>query len=191
MTYDPMDGKTTVFTFESLADTEEPRVYDADEPTRELPLVAGRFAGREWAVEDLQREIAEKKQQTVRRNSFRRRAAVMAAAGAAAVVMLTGSLTVQAKLTAMNDEAAALTAEIAVLRREQDTLRVRYARSEALSAVEDYAVETLGMQQPRGDQLRYLEDETPDKATVLNIRRGRGWNHFWNGLVDRLGESFR
>ena len=57
-----MDQKTAVFTFGSLA-AEEPRSYDVDEPTKELPLIAGRFAGREWDAEELRREY-DRKQET-------------------------------------------------------------------------------------------------------------------------------
>ena len=45
MNADVIQEKTAVFSFGSLSRTEEPRLYDLDEPTRELPLIAGRFAG--------------------------------------------------------------------------------------------------------------------------------------------------
>ena len=55
MIADVIQEKTAVFSFGSLSRTEEPRLYDLDEPTRELPLIAGRFAGREWTAEELRR----------------------------------------------------------------------------------------------------------------------------------------
>ena len=50
MTTDSMNGKTAVFSLGSITRQAEPRSYDMDEPTRELPLIAGRSAGREWVV---------------------------------------------------------------------------------------------------------------------------------------------
>ena len=83
------DQKTAVFSFGSLA-VEEPRSYDMDEPTRQLPLIAGRFAGREWDVEELRREEDRKKE--ARKAPQNKRWFLPAVGAAAAAVLLVGSL---------------------------------------------------------------------------------------------------
>ena len=64
MTAETLNQKTAVFSFGSLSAREEPRSYDVDEPTRKLPLIAGRFAGREWDEEELKREYDRKREKS-------------------------------------------------------------------------------------------------------------------------------
>lgn len=173
-----MDQKTAVFTIGSLA-ADEPRSYDVDEPTRELPLIAGRFAGREWVVEDLQREYDLKKEARGEKN---RRWVTPVLGAAAAVALLIGSLLGQAGLVDVNEEAAGLEQEITVLQQEQTALRVQYAQA------------GLAFRPGREDTSALLTRElsqSRDKATVLNVRRGHELQHLWNSVVDTLGESFR
>ena len=168
-----LEQKTAVFSFGTLA-AEEPRSYNVDEPTRELPLIAGRFAGREWDVEKLRQEQERKVEE---RRARRKRSWLVPAAGAAAAVaLLIGSLAGQAAILDTNETAAAADREIAVMRQEQDYLRLQYARS-AL---------TLEMNENRSE----TEQTREDKATVLGVRRGRELQHFWDQVVDVLGESF-
>lgn len=167
------EQKTAVFTIGSLA-VDEPRSYDIDEPTRELPLIAGRFAGRVWDVEELRQEQERKDQQRKTGQKKSRFAPVIGAA--AAVVLLVGSLTGQAALLDVNESVVKENREIAVLRQERDALRLEYAQS--------------------GLALRVGEAETgavrvrEDKATVLGTRRGHEFDRFWDSVVDILGESF-
>ena len=179
MSAQTMDQKTTVFTFGSLA-AEEPRSYDVDEPTRELPLIAGRFAGREWAVEDLQREYVQKKEARTAQKT--KDWSVPAVSAAAAAVLLIGALIGQSGLVKANEEAAAVEREIVVLRQEQNGLRMRYAQSGLAFRVDDTDPDTV---------LVNREIESRDKATVLNVRRGHELQHLWNSFIDTLGESFR
>ena len=86
MNADVIQEKTAVFSFGSLSRTEEPRLYDLDEPTRELPLIAGRFAGREWSAEELRRELREKDAPQGR--EMRRRRAVTLLTGALCAMLL-------------------------------------------------------------------------------------------------------
>ena len=171
-----LEQKTAVFSFGSLA-VEEPRSYDMDEPTRQLPLIAGRFAGREWDVEELQREEAEKK--AARREKDRRWFMPFLGA-AAAVMLLVGSLTGQAALVDAGEKAAAADREIASLSLERDALRLEYARS--------------GIALEMGETERAAVFETvqtrQDKATVLGVRRGHELDRFWDSVVDVLGASF-
>ena len=170
-----MDQKTAVFTFASLA-AEEPRSYDVDEPTRELPLIAGRFAGREWDVEELRRDYDRK--QEAREARQKKKWFVPAVGAAAAVMLLIGALTGQAALVDVNEKLASAEREVSALHREQDALRLEYARSGL--ALETGQTETWALPQTAARQ---------DKATVLNVRRGHELQYFWDSVVDVLGES--
>lgn len=175
------EEKTAVFT-PCAESAEATRAFAvSDEDTKELPLIAERFAGRYWDghIED----------KPARKKSFRSTAAFGAAA-VAAMLLLVGSLTGQAGLTAMNDELVAVSARISELKAEERTLLVETERAESLSAVESYAVETLGMQPPRLDQRSTGASELSDRATVLHERRGQGLRHFWEKLLDTVVACF-
>lgn len=179
------EEKTAVFT-PCAESAEATRAFAvSDEDTKELPLIAERFAGRYWDghIEDKPEE------KPARKKSFRSTAAFGAAA-VAAMLLLVGSLTGQAKLTAMNDELVAVSARISELKAEERTLLVETERAESLSAVESYAVETLGMQPPRLDQRSTGASELSDRATVLHERRGQGLRHFWEKLLDTVVACF-
>ena len=157
----------------------------SDEDTKELPLIADRFAGRYWdghADEAPERNPA-------RKQSFRS-ALAFGAAAVAAMLLLVGSLTGQAELTAMNDELVAVSERISELKAEERTLLAETERAESLAAVESYAVGTLGMQQPRPDQRNTGAAELSDRATVLHARRGQGLRHFWENLLDTVVACF-
>ena len=171
--------KTAVFSFDRLTAREEPRSYDVDEPTRELPLIAGRFAGREWIAEELRSEPIVKF--TSKPNSAFRRAAALALGGVTAAALLVGALMGQAELIDMNEEAVVVSAEISALREEQNTLLLRYAELSPAHVGEDApAASEVG-----------TSSVGQDKATVLNIRHGRELGHMWESFVDTLGASFR
>ena len=179
------EEKTAVFT-PCAESAEATRAFAvSDEDTKELPLIAERFAGRYWDghIEDKPEE------KPARKRSFRSTAAFGAAA-VAAMLLLVGSLTGQAGLTAMNDELVAVSARISELKAEERTLLVETERAESLSAVESYAVETLGMQPPRLDQRSTGASELSDRATVLHERRGQGLRHFWEKLLDTVVACF-
>ena len=179
------EEKTAVFT-PCAESAEATRAFAvSDEDTKELPLIAERFAGRYWDghIEDKPEE------KPARKKSFRSTAAFGAAA-VAAMLLLVGSLTGQAGLTAMNDELVAVSARISELKAEERTLLVETERAESLSAVESYAVETLGMQPPRLDQRSTGASELSDRAMVLHERRGQGLRHFWEKLLDTVVACF-
>ena len=179
------EEKTAVFT-PCAESAEATRAFPvSDEDTKELPLIAERFAGRYWdgRIEDKPEE------KPSRKKSFRS-ALAFGAAAVAAMLLLVGSLTGQAKLTAMNDELVAVSERISELKAEERTLLVETERAESLSAVESYAVETLGMQPPRLDQRSTGTSELSDRATVLHERRGQGLRHFWEKLLDTVVACF-
>ena len=97
------EQRTAVFT-PCAESAEATRAFPvSDEDTKELPLIADRFAGRYWdghADEAPERNPA-------RKQSFRS-ALAFGAAAVAAMLLLVGSLTGQAELTAMNDELVAV-----------------------------------------------------------------------------------
>lgn len=179
-----MEQKTAVFSLGDLSRENAAAGRDMDDSTRELPLIAGRFAGRQWIVEDLKREAEEK---PARPEKSRAHRLLLAACAAAAMLLLVFSLMGQARLAALNDRAVALSGEVRDLRQEQIALRVEAAAGQDLSEADRYAVETLGMQMPRGDQVLTMETRAQDKATVLGVRRGRGASYLWNVLLDELG----
>ena len=179
------EEKTAVFT-PCAESAEATRAFAvSDEDTKELPLIAERFAGRYWDghIEDKPEE------KPARKKSFRSTAAFGAAA-VAAMLLLVGSLTGQAGLTAMNDELVAVSARISELKAEERTLLVQTEKAESLAAVESYAVGTLGMELPRLDQRNTGASELSDRATVLHERRGQGLHHFWEKLLDTVVACF-
>jgi hypothetical protein len=180
-----MEEKTAVFSFGSLACEPEPRSYDVDEPTRELPLISGRFAGREWVAEDLRREYEQKK--TAQRTRPARRNAVLAAAGCfAAAALLVGALMGQTRLTAMNDEAVAVSEEITVLQREQNALRIRYEQTLSSSRAERDAARCSCSRAPRR-----TPPTTPRKRPRCCISAGDGRCIITGNLLStRLGHLF-
>lgn len=73
---------------------------------------------------------------------------------------------------------------------EERTLLVQTEEAESLAALESYAVETLGMQQPRLDQRTNGTAELSDRATVLRVRSGGGLRYFWEELLDTVMACF-
>lgn len=167
---------TAVFHFGNLT-VDEPRSYDMDEPTRELPLIAGRFVGREWTAEAVSAS-AEKKTDKGR---LCRRPLAAALTVALAVALLVGSMLNRTKLVELNEEAVALSGEIADLRTEQEKILLR---QEDLRLSMDLEQLTEGIPPE-------VETAGEDRATVLNIRHGRELGHLWESLVDTLGVLLR
>ena len=182
------EQKTAVFT-PCAESAEATRAFPVlDEDTRELPLIADRFAGRYWDGR-MEKETDETGEKPARKKTGRS-ALAFAAAAVAAMLLLVGSLTGQAELTAMNDELVAVSARISELKAEERTLLVETEKAESLAAVESYAVGTLGMELPRLDQRNTGASELSDRATVLHARRGQGLRYFWENLLDKLMACF-
>ena len=189
MNADSMQEKTAVFSFGSLSREEEPRSYDMDEPTRELPLIAGRFAGREWAPEDLRREFRENSAQSGR-ELRRRRTATLLIGAACAVFLLVMSMLGQAQLEDGNYSAAPAEENVIVFYREEN------ARPAMTNGTDDRQRETFQDTAARVQLLRQTQEgipdrESEDRVTVLNVRRGTELHRFWQSISDALGGSFR
>jgi len=185
-----MEQKTAVFSPGDLSREQVSAGHQMDDATRELPLIAGRFAGRQWVAEDLRREEKERPSRAERPRLRRRSIAALSLCGVLVFLLLAGALMVRSRLTAMNDEAVALTAEIHALREERDSLRMEYAETAYPSSSSRNAAVALGMGSSDG-QAAYVAAPAADKATVLGVRRGQGATYFWNSIVDTLGECFR
>ena len=182
------EQRTAVFT-PCAESAEATRAFPvSDEDTKELPLIADRFAGRYWDGR-METETDETGEKPARKKTWRS-ALAFGAAAVAAMLLLVGSLTGQAELTAMNDELVAVSERISELKAEERTLLAETERAESLAAVESYAVGTLGMQQPRPDQRNTGAAELSDRATVLHARRGQGLRHFWENLLDTVVACF-
>lgn len=87
---------------------------------------------------------------------------------AVAAVLLVMVLLAQIQMTAIADSAAGLENQILELRSEHNKLLAAYETTFSLAEVEDYAVNELGMQKPRADQIVYLDGlGTADRAVIL------------------------
>ena len=128
------EQKTAVFT-PCAESAEATRAFPVlDEDTRELPLIADRFAGRYWDGR-MEKETDETGEKPARKKTWRS-ALAFGAAAVAAMLLLVGSLTGQAELTAMNDELVSVSARISELKAEERTLLVETEKAESLAAVE-------------------------------------------------------
>ena len=110
--------------------------------------------------------------------------------GLLAMFLLLATLFGQIWLTALNDEAVALTASIEQQRREKAQLLIDHEMIYDLYRVESYAREELAMQRPRGEQLQRLEPQLPDRVTLYpenaDTFLGRGIS-----LLDSIAACFR
>ena len=188
MNADSMQEKTAVFSFGSLSREDEPRSFDLDEPTRELPLIAGRFAGREWAPEDLRREFRENSTLTGR-ELHRRRTMTLLIGAVCAMLLLVISMLGQAVLA--DRDTGTATAE--------ENMIVFYREENARPAIAQTAVpqqrDTASDAAARVRLLRQTQEGIPenaieDRVTVLNVRRGRELHRFWQSISDTLDGVF-
>lgn len=107
-----------------------------------------------------------------------------------AVTLLVVGLFGRIYLTALNDEAVAMTNSIQQQRLERAKLLIEHEMIYDLHHVEDYVRRELGMQRPHGDQLQYLEPELPDRVTLYKANDGM----FAGGagtLLDSIASCFQ
>lgn len=101
---------------------------------------------------------------------------------ALAAVLLVLSLMARAQLSTASETVSALESQVAALQEEQDKLLIGYESAFNLTEIEDYAINELGMQKPRSDQLYYVNSTAQDKAVIL----AEDAEHV--GLADRFGD---
>ena len=99
-----------------------------------------------------------------------------------ALVIWTFSLQVRTQITHAQQEVYRLESELRAVEQVQDELEIEYESAFNFTKLEDYAVNTLGMQRPRDDQIYFLSHESEDHAVAV-LERSRS-----NGLVDRLDD---
>ena len=102
----------------------------------------------------------------------------------AAVVMLVMLMMAQVRMSIANKDVLALENQVKALQAEQDDLEIRYETAFNLTELEDYAVNELGMQKPRSDQIYYINGTAEDRTVILDeSARESSW-------VDRVGDFF-
>jgi len=84
-----------------------------------------------------------------------------------AAVLLVVSLIARIQFTTVSAEAAELQSQVNELTETNARLTIQYETALNLTEVEDYAINTLGMQKPRADQIQYVNGTSSDKATIL------------------------
>ena len=85
-----------------------------------------------------------------------------------AIVMLVLCLVARIEFTTLAAEAAELQSQVNELTEENSRLTIKYESALNLAEVEDYAVNTLGMQRPSSDQIIYVNGSAQDRAEVIN-----------------------
>ncbi|MGI5936569.1 MAG: hypothetical protein ACOX7I_07195 [Oscillospiraceae bacterium] len=123
------------------------------------------------------------RQQAAARTVARTKQAVapFAIIGAACVaVLLVFTLFFRIQLTQVTDETVQLNEKLEELKAENAKLLIQYESAFNLNEIEDYAINVLGMQKPRSDQIYYVDSSAPDKAVVLQEEAKD------NGLLERL-----
>lgn len=101
---------------------------------------------------------------------------------AIAAVLIVLSLVARAQLSTVSGTVYELEQKVTELQQEQDKLLIDYESAFNLTEIEDYAINELGMQKPRSDQLYYVNSTAQDKAVIL----AEDVEHV--GLVDRFGD---
>lgn len=130
---------------------------------------------------------------TPKANSARRRGGrIMLLFGAVlAVGLVLATLYGRIALTALNEEGVELSGAVTALRKEQDRLLIRRSELYDLERVEAYAVNELGMQRPRGEQISPLDTQRPDRVTLYPENRERSGGERMISLLDTIAACFR
>ena len=87
---------------------------------------------------------------------------------AIAAVLIVMTLIARVQFTQASAEAATLQSQLDQLTEQQSKLTIAYESALNLTDIENYAINTLGMQKPQADQIRYINSSAQDKAEVLD-----------------------
>lgn len=79
----------------------------------------------------------------------------------------------------MSSELAAHREEIRELEEEREELQKACGVYVDLEQAESYAVDELGLQRPRGSQIRYEETVRQDRVTILYVERRDILRYWW------------
>lgn len=86
---------------------------------------------------------------------------------AVAAVLLVFSLIARVQLVTVADETIQLENQLTELQTENKKLQIAYESAFNLTEIEDYAITMLGMQQPRSDQVFYVNGTSADRAEIM------------------------
>lgn len=100
----------------------------------------------------------------------------------AALMIWVMSLQTRTQITQAQREVYRLESELRAVEQVQDELQIEYESAFNFTQLEDYAVNTLGMQRPRDEQVHFLSHVAEDHAVAVAERARSG------GLVDRLDD---
>ena len=103
---------------------------------------------------------------------------------AVAVVMLVFLMLAQVRLSIANKDVLALENQVKSLQARQDDLEISYETAFNLTELEDYAVNELGMQKPRSDQIFYVNGSADDRIVILDETACKA------SWADRVGDFF-
>lgn len=104
-----------------------------------------------------------------------------------AIMLLVIGLIARIEFTTISAEAADLQAQVNELTEENSRLTIRYESALNLAEVEDYAVNTLGMQRPSTDQIIYVNGSSQDRAEVVNPGSETVKRHLSDAAADIAG----
>ena len=103
---------------------------------------------------------------------------------AVAVVMLVFLVMAQVRMSIANKDVLALENQVKALQARQDDLEISYETAFNLTELEDYAVNELGMQKPRSDQIYYVNGAGEDRTVILDE------TVLQSSWTDRVGDFF-
>lgn len=110
---------------------------------------------------------------------------------AAAVVMVVFLVMAQVRMSIANKDVLALENQIKTLQAQQDDLEISYETAFNLTELEDYAVNELGMQKPRSDQIYYVNGAGEDRTVILDdAARQSSWADRVGDFLCRIAEYF-
>ena len=108
-----------------------------------------------------------------------------------AVVMLVFLMLAQVRLSIASKDALALENQVKELQAQQADLEISYETAFNLTELEDYAVNELGMQKPRSDQIFYVDGGAEDHTVILDeTARQIGWADRVGDFLCRIAEYF-
>lgn len=108
-----------------------------------------------------------------------------------AAVMVVFLMMAQVRMSIANKDVLALENQVKALQAEQDDLEIRYETAFNLTELEDYAVNELGMQKPRSDQIFYVNGAGEDRTEILDeAARQSSWADRIGDFLCRIAEYF-
>jgi cell division protein FtsL len=108
-----------------------------------------------------------------------------------AAVILVFSLMGRMQLAQVSDETVELSNRLEEMEEEHTKLLIEHESTFNFTEIEKYAIEELGMQKARNDQIYYVQSAAaPDKAVVLETEKNSFSDRLF-ALADSIGACFR